>query len=146
MSTPTAPLLKGTKSEVEQQYFQGKIGDQDFKADFMTHTLKNNFWLAEGTMRIPPNETSRQVVTFKYSADRNLLPNGRYTLTANDKDPRFAVIFMTVNDMPTPAYEAERGTIEFFHDINDNSISGALDIYFHDLNGIEVRVQILFSI
>lgn len=146
MSTPTAPLLKDTKSEVEQQYFQGKIGGQDFKADFMTHTLKNNFWLAEGTMRIPPNETSRQVVTFKYSADRDLLPNGRYTLTENDKDPRLAVIFMTINDTPTPAYEAERGTIEFFHDPNDNGISGALDIYFHDLNGIEEHVQILLSI
>lgn len=146
MSTPTATLLKKTKSEVEQQYFQGKIGGQDFTADFMTHTLKNNFWLAEGTMRIPPTETSRQVITFKYSADHDLLPNGRYTLTENDKDPRIAVILMTVNDTPTPAYEAERGTIEFFHDPNDNTISGALDIYFHDVNGAEVRVQILLSI
>ncbi|MFL1416967.1 hypothetical protein ACI77M_12260 [Pseudomonas fildesensis] len=154
----TATARKAPIRKTETQFFQGKIGSADFKADFLEKNLKNNFWLAQGTMKIPPSETSKQVVIFKYSST---LQSGRYSLPDNpevrrpthscpqsvdQEAARFSVILMTIDENPVPAYEAQRGTVEFFHDPNDNSVNGALDVYFVDVNNNEVHMQMLFSI
>jgi hypothetical protein len=124
----------------------------------MKYELKNGFWLAEGAMKIPPTETSKQVVIFKHAAT---LPSGRYFLPDNpevrrstrrcpqsvdQKATQFAVILMTIDENPVPAYEAQRGTVEFFHDPNDNSVNGALDVHFIDVNNNDIHMLVLFSI
>jgi hypothetical protein len=139
----TANVRNAARQEPTARYFQGTIGSNNFKADFRKHELKNGFWLAEGAMKIPPTETSRQVVIFKYPINP---VSGRYKLEENTEVHRLAVILMTVNETPTPAYNAHRGTVEFFHDPHDNTVEGALDVYFTDVNNQEVRIQMLFSL
>ncbi|WP_073525120.1 hypothetical protein [Pseudomonas fluorescens] len=138
-----ANARKAARQESAERFFQGSIGSENFKADFRKHELKNNFWFAEGAMKIPPTETSRQVVIFKYPVNA---VSGRYVL---EKDPdvhKLAVILMTINETPTPAYQAHRGIVEFFHDSDDQTVTGALDVYLMDINNQELRMQMLFSL
>ncbi|SAM35329.1 MULTISPECIES: hypothetical protein [unclassified Pseudomonas] len=139
----TATARKAKSEETTKQYFQGKIGREDFKADFIEHEWKNNFWLTEGAMKIPPGETSRQRVIFKYHSED--LPSGRYSIPDTQSPSRYSVILMTVNDTPVPAYQAHRGTIEFFHDPNGNTVEGALNVYLKDIDDNEINMQILFN-
>jgi hypothetical protein len=161
MSTATAPAARSSRTATNTRFFEGVVADKKFKPQFFSHELKNGFWLAEGTMTGPPPDlagsTSRQgkaqgsdifkqVIIFKYTYDRALLPSGRYTLREDEREQRFSIINMTYDDPPTPAYSAHRGTIEFFHDIVSDHVSGALDVYFYDVSGAEQRLQILFNL
>lgn len=139
----TATVRKAKSEETTKQYFQGVIGDKTFKADFIEHEWKNNFWLTEGAMKIPPGETSRQRVIFKYHSED--LPSGRHSIPDTRSPSRYSVILLTVNDTPGPAYEAHQGNIEFFHDPNDSTVNGALDVDLLDIHGNEINMQILFN-
>ena len=141
MTTATARLT--TRQEPEASYFQGKIGSTDFKADYVTHTLRQGNWLLEGTQR--NSDTSRIVVIFKYLFDREELPSGRYTLVEGQDEERFSFIIMQLDDSGVPAYTAFKGTVEFFHDEDNNHVSGAVDVSYQDVSGFEVQVQMLFS-
>ena len=139
----TATARKATRNEHEASFFQGKIGSTDFKADFVTHTLRQGFWLLEGTQR--GSETARTVVIFKYLFDREELPSGRYLLTEGQDEDRFSLIIMQLDDSGVPAYTAIKGTVEFFHDEDNNHVNGAVDVSYRDVHGFEVQVQMLFS-
>lgn len=138
-----ANARKAARQESAERFFQGLIGSENFKADFRKHELKNNFWLAEGAMKIPPTETSRQVVIFKYPTTT---VSGRYDLEKDSDEHQLAVILMTINETPLPAYQAHRGTVEFFHNSDDHTVTGALDVYLMDVNNQELRMQMLFSL
>lgn len=139
----TATARKATRNEPEASFFQGKIGSTDFKADFVTHTLRQGYWLLEGTQR--GSETARTIVIFKYLFDREELPSGRYLLTEGQDEDRFSLIIMQLDDSGVPAYTASKGTVEFFHDEDINHVNGAVDISYRDVHGFEVHVQMLFS-
>lgn len=146
MTTATARRANHRTSTAS--FFQGKIGSEDFKADFVTHKIVQGYWLLEGTQRHA--DGSRTLVVFKYLTDRELLPSGRYTFAPDDEDAglkeeRFSVIIMQLNDIGVPAYTAERGTVEFFHDEDTNHVNGALNVNYRDADNFEVHVQMLFS-
>lgn len=134
---------KARRQEPAATYFEGTIGGKDFKADFRKHELKNGFWFAEGSMKIPPTPTSKQVVVFKYPLGST---SGRFQLEVEPEEHRLAVVLMTYNETPLPPYEAHRGTVEFYHDPNNTSVTGALDVYYLDINQQEVHVQTRFSL
>ncbi|WP_053135138.1 hypothetical protein [Pseudomonas sp. MIACH] len=148
----TATAQKTAHRKAHEKYFQGSIGDEVFKANYVTHTLMNRsrsrntdmYWLLEGTQKAE-NSTNKTVIVFKYLYDREKLPSGRYTLKEDERESRFSVIIMRLGNANVPAYTAERGTVEFFHDDDTNHTHGALDVYFTNAQGAEVRVQILFS-
>jgi hypothetical protein len=145
MAIATAPVQKRARQEPEPEakFFQGAVGARDFKASFVTHDLKQGYWLLEGTQRV--SETSKNIIIFKYLFDRTALPSGRYTLWEDVAETRFSVIYMELGGTALPAYTAVRGTVEFFHDPDTNHVNGALDVYYKDVGDHEVRVQILFS-
>ncbi len=140
----TANAQKTARQEAETKFFQGRIGDEDFKANYVTHTLHDDYWLLEGTQRVE-DSANRTVIVFKYLFDREVLPSGRYTLREDEEERRFAVIIMRLGNANIPAYTAETGTVEFFHDEDTNHTSGGLDVYYTNTLGIKVRVQMLFS-
>lgn len=143
MAIATASVKKSTRQEPEAKFFQGTVGAQVFKASFVTHDLKQGYWLLEGTQRI--SETARNIIIFKYTYDRDALPSGRYPLRDDQVETRFSVIYMELGGTPLPAAMAVRGSVEFFHDPDTNHVNGALDVYYKDVNDHDVRVQILFS-
>lgn len=152
MTTLTAPRAKHRKPTKHRKpraiFFQGKIGSEDFRADFVTHSILQKSWLLEGTQR--HIDGTRTIVVFKYLTDREELPSGRYWFAPDDEDKnlkeeRFSVIVMQLNDVGVPAYTAERGGIEFFHDEDTNHVNGALNVTYRDADGFEVLVQMLFS-
>lgn len=145
----TATARKATRNEHEASFFQGKIGSTDFKANFVTHTLRQGYWLLEGAQRGSRRarraRTARTVVIFKYLFDREDLPSGRYVLTQGQDEDRFSLIIMQLDDSGVPAYTAIKGTVEFFHDEDNNHVNGAVDVSYRDVHGFEVQVQMLFS-
>ncbi len=141
----TATARKTARQEADANYFQGSIGDEVFKANYVEHKLQNDYWLLEGTQRDDEDPTNRTMIVFKYLSDRAKLPSGRYTLSEHEIERRFAVIIMQLGDAIVPAYTAEKGTVEFFHNEDTNHTSGALDVYYTNAQSVEVRVQILFS-
>ncbi|UVH51390.1 hypothetical protein P0D91_06680 [Pseudomonas sp. CBSPBW29] len=161
MSTATAPAARSTRTATNERFFEGIVAGKKFKPQFFSHELKNGFWLAEGTMTgLPPDlagsasrlgktqgsDIFKQVIIFRYSYDRDLLPSGRYTLKEDVRENRFSIINMTYDEPPTPAYSAHRGTVEFFHDVVSNHVSGVLDVYFYDVSGAERGLNISFSL
>ncbi|WP_330565567.1 hypothetical protein [Pseudomonas yamanorum] len=146
MSTATASAVSENSRSTAQVYFQGTIATQAFKDDFPKHELKSDYWWVEATQRDLGIGNRRRIVVFKYLADRETLPSGRYTLRPDEPDERFSVIYMELNDAPPPAYTAERGTIEFIHNEQTNHVSGALEVYYVDVGGQEQRMQILFNV
>ncbi|MGQ7863654.1 hypothetical protein ACUN0G_30880 [Pseudomonas sp. 32A] len=146
MSTATASAVSEKSRATTQVYFKGKIGPQDFNDDAPQHTLHSGHWWVEATQRDIGIGNRRRVVIFKYLADRNLLPSGRYTLRLDEPDDRFSVVYMELNENSPPAYTAQRGLIEFMHSRETNHVSGALDVYYVDVNGQEQRLQILFNV
>ena len=141
---PTATARKTARKKVEQTHFQGSIGNEVFKADYITHTLRNDYWLLEGSQR-SEDSANKTVIIFKYLYDREVLPSGQYQLREDQPENRFAVIIMRLGDGNVPSYIAEKGTVEFFHNENTNHTYGALDITYKNNQNVEVRVQILFS-
>lgn len=140
----TATAQKTARKKAHAKYFDGMIGKEPFKADFVTHTLKDNNWLLQGTQKAE-DSADRTVVVFKYLQDREKLPSGRYELEENIEESRFAVIIMYLSDTHEPAYTAEKGSVEFFHNEDTNHINGALDVTYTNAKGAEVHVQIIFS-
>jgi len=143
MSAAIASKATENSPETEQNFCQGKIGTQAFKANEIKHDLRSGYWFIEGTERdLETND--RRVVLFRYLADPKQLPSGRYTLRPGEPDERFTVIYMELNNTPPPAGTAGRGTIEFIHNEQTNEVTGALDVYYFDSVGNEVRMEILF--